>query len=399
MYMADLWQVTKGRVNGDLARTLVNASNDCLHWLVEQGIKWQASGTTREVNGAIHFVDPGYVLSPVGGGMGQLLHWRELARRLGVEIRFRSQVRALHGTDRCIEGVQVASDDEDFEVAANVVILCSGGFQASPEKRARYLGRNADLMKVQGSRYDTGEVLMMAIDLGAATAGQWNGADAGSIDGSLPDLESSHAAWRRGYMHGITVNLHAERFFDESKGETKTRDTPFEVLAQPGGVAFQIFDQKARTLLGPDYELGAPLIESDTIAGLAQKLNLDTAALERTVNEFNAAITDDVEYDASRPDGRSTLGIVPRKSNWARRIDVPPFMGCPVTAGITFTFGGLQVNSHAQVMNSRGRPIEGLYASGDVVGLFYHHHHLAASGQTRNVVFSRLATAHALGDG
>ncbi len=62
---------------------------------------------------------------------------------------------------------------------------------------------------------------MMAIDVGAAPAGQWSGADVGWLDGSLPDLESNRAAWRRGYIHGITVNLHAERFFDESKGEPR----------------------------------------------------------------------------------------------------------------------------------------------------------------------------------
>ncbi len=49
-------------------------------------------------------------------------------------------------------------------------------------------------------------------------------------------------------------------------------------------------------------------------------------ALERPVKEFDAAITDDVEYDASRPDGKSTVGIVPRKSTWARRIDEPPIV-------------------------------------------------------------------------
>ncbi len=73
---------------------------------------------------------------------------------------------------------------------------------------------------------------------------------------------------------------------------------------------------EAAPLLSPDYKLGAPLLESDTLAALAQKLNLDAAAFERTVQEFNAAITDDVEYDASRPNGKSTVGSVPRHMRW-----------------------------------------------------------------------------------
>jgi len=106
------------------------------------------------------------------------------------------------------------------------------------------------------------------------------------------------------------------------------------------------------------------------------------------VDEFNAAV---------REEGASTRALVPPRSGGTRRLDQPPFTAFPVTAGITFTFGGLDVNTHAQVMNRRGVPIRGLYASGDIVGLYYHHHHLAASGQTRNVVFSRLAAKHLVG--
>jgi tricarballylate dehydrogenase len=267
------------------------------------------------------------------------------------------------------------------------VILCSGGFEASPELRARYLGRNADLMRIQGSPYNTGEVLMAALELGAATAGQWNGADAGSVDGTFPEVEAHHKSNRRAYELGITVNIHAQRFFDESLGETETRDTPWLVLSQPGGVAYQILDRKGAAALPPEYEQGAPGIESNSIACLATKLRLDPVALSRTVNEFNASLA---------RDGDATRGLVPPKSRWAQRLDTPPFTAFPVTAGITFTFGGLEISRDAEVMNRRGLPIRGLYASGDIVGLYFHHHHLAASGQTRNVVFSRLAATHAV---
>jgi tricarballylate dehydrogenase len=395
MYVADLERVTMGRVNPRLARTLAEESNAGLHWLLDQGVRWEATGTCFEVDGEIHFADPGYVLSPVGGGPGLLGHWQRLRQQLGIELQYESEVRALLGSDRRVEGVRVSTPDSDVEVRAASTILCSGGFQASPEKRARYLGHNADLMKVQGSPYDTGEVLMMAIELGAAPAGQWSGADAASLDGTLPDVESSHNAWRRGYQHGITVNIHGLRFLDEAQGETETRDTPWEIVGQPGAVAFQIFDQQARPFLADEYQLGAPLLESATLEGLAEMLHVDSVSLVRTVREYNAAILDDVAFDPSQPDGRATAGLVPRKSSWARRIDTPPFLGCPVMAGITFTFGGLEVTTHAQVMSARGWPIDGLYASGDLVGLFYHRHHLSASGQMRNVVFSRLAGSHA----
>ncbi len=395
-YVRDLVAVTRGRVNLDLARTLASESNGTLRWMVSQGVRWEATGVSREENGLVYFDDPGYVLSPVGGGLGLLGHWREAASRLGVEIRYASQVVGLLGNDRGVTGVRVADAEQDYEIRAGIVMLCSGGFQANPMLRARYLGYNADLMRIQGSVYDTGEVLMAALDLGASPAGQWSGADAGSVDGTIPEVEQAHKPNRRGYALGITVNVDGQRFFDEAVGETEAHDTPWTIVSQPGGVVYQIMDAQAAAALPPEYERGARPVTACSIVSLGAKLGLDGEALERTIARFNAAVDDDVEYDPSRPDGKSTQGLTPPKSHWARRIEQPPFIGFPVMAAITFTFGGLEVTCDAQVMNRRGQAIRGLYASGDIVGLYFHHHHLSASGQMRNVVFSRQAMKHAL---
>jgi hypothetical protein len=114
--------------------------------------------------------------------------------------------------------------------------------------------------------------------------------------------------------------------------------------------------------------------------------------------EFNQAVRHDIPFDASKTDGRCTEGIQPRKSNWAQRIDEPPFQAFPVTGGITFTFGGLEINGDAQALNTGGQPIRGLFASGDIIGLFFHNYP-SCTGQTRNVVFSRLAGRHAAAQG
>ena len=89
-----------------------------------------------------------------------------------------------------------------------------------------------------------------------------------------------------------------------------------------------------------------------------------------------------------------TAGLAIPKSNWANRIETPPYRAYPVTCGITFTFGGVKINDHAQVLNSLREPIKGLYASGDILGLFFHNYP-SFTGQTRNAVFSRLAGQHA----
>ena len=113
--------------------------------------------------------------------------------------------------------------------------------------------------------------------------------------------------------------------------------------------------------------------------------------LEHTVETFNAACRDATSRSMpAKLDGKCTVGITPKKSNWAMPIDTPPFRAYPITGGITFTFGGLEINTKAQVLNTSQRADQGLFASGDIVGLFFHNYP-SCTGQTRNAVFSRLA--------
>ncbi len=217
-FHGDLQRVTRGRISKELSEVLVAQSNAAIHWMREVGIKWDIDSHVI-IDGRYYF-EPGLVIHPtggVGGGLDQLMQWRAIATKMGVELRYESRVVALLGNDRRIEGVRVSDPNEEYEIRANSLILCAGGFQASAEKRARYLGANADLMKVRGSKHDTGEVLMMAIDLGAKTAGHWQGAHATPIDATFPDVEISNKANRYGYTYGITVNSLGERFFDERR--------------------------------------------------------------------------------------------------------------------------------------------------------------------------------------
>ena len=91
-----------------------------------------------------------------------------------------------------------------------------------------------------------------------------------------------------------------------------------------------------------------------------------------------------------------THGLAIPKSNWANRIETPPFRAYPVTCGITFTFGGVKINPKAQVLNSLHEPIKGLYASGDILGLFFHNYP-SFTGQTRNAVCSTWFCKHERG--
>ena len=396
-FMADLDRMTQGRMNRELARTLVEESNAAVHWMREVGIKWEPLKEHAAVDGKRYF-ERGIAIHVAGGGPGQLAQWRGIAERLGIEIRFESPVCAFEGDLRRVEGVAVSGPDGRYDLKAKAVIACAGGFQANPEMRARYLAGFTDMMKVRGSRHDTGEVLRFLLDLGARPAGHWQSGHMSPIDANAPDFETPQHEDGRGntqsrydYPYGITVNALGLRFFDEGEAQHSYTyaKTGRAVLAQPGAIAHQIYDRKGiRCFRYPHHE--ATYVEAGTIAELATKAGLEPKVLVHTVEEFNRAVPDRPPFDPRRPDGRATKGLAIPKSNWAARIDEPPFRAYPVTGGITFTFGGVEVNRNAQVMSTMDQPIKGLFASGDIVGLFFHNYP-SFTGQTRNAVFGRLA--------
>ncbi|MGH7061402.1 MAG: FAD-binding protein, partial [Stellaceae bacterium] len=100
-------------------------------------------------------------------------------------------------------------------------------------------------------------------------------------------------------------------------------------------------------------------------------------------------------------DGLRTTGLAIDKSNWAQRLDAPPYEAYAVTTGITFTFGGLKITNAAQVEDTTGQPIPGLYAAGEMVGGLFYHNYASGTGLMSGAVFGRLAgrgaAAHAKG--
>lgn len=393
-FLADLRRTCGMRIDPVLANVLVDDSYAAVDWMRSLGIRWEPD-TYLEIDGRLRF-EPGIPLAVAGGGKGQLAQWREIAARMDIEVRFSSPVTGLIGNPHRVRGVHVAGPDGEYVLEAPAIILCAGGFQANPEMRARYLGAGADLMKVRGSRHDTGEVLRFALDMGAAAAGHWQWAHASPVDATYPDMEMSNKANRYSYRHGITVDLRGRRFFDEGEAEHSYTyaKTGWAIMRDAGGAAFQIFDHTGTRLLRWQYLDHAEPIERDTLEELAAATGIDAAGLRATVDAFNAAVLEDVPFDPSRPDGRGTLGIEPPRSHWATRIETPPFRAYPVTGGITFTFGGLRIDAEARVIGSGDAPISGLYASGDIVGLFFHNYP-SCTGQTRNAVLSRRAGRNA----
>ena len=173
------------------------------------------------------------------------------------------------------------------------------------------------------------------------------------------------------------------------------------VLEQPGQFAWQIFDQKVKHLLRDEYKIRQiTKVTANTIEEFAQKLEgVNAAAFLQTIKEWNAAVRTDIPFNPNIKDGRGTQGLVIDKSNWANTIDAPPFEGYAVTCGVTFTFGGLRINTDGAVLNTDYQPIRGLYAAGELVGGLFYFNYPGGTGLMSGAVFGRIAGASAASAG
>jgi tricarballylate dehydrogenase len=271
------------------------------------------------------------------------------------------------------------------------VILASGGFQGNSEMLTRYLGPRAIYLRPMsiGCYYNKGEGIQMALDAGAAACG-----DFGSWHASPMDPRSDRAGPSLYiYPYGILVNKHGVRFTDEAPGwtdETYERVTR-QIFAQPEGMAYIILDARSLNLptMASAVRTEKAAIEATSLEELARKLEIPAETLTGTVAAYNTACPGTAS-DPLVVDGVATRGLVPPKSNWAVPIDQAPYRAYPVISSIVFTFGGLKVNTKAQVLNTDGEAIPGLYAAGELMGLYYANY-TGASSVLKGAVFGRIA--------
>jgi len=398
-FYADMLRVTDFRTDPDLADVLTETARETVEWMHTKKVRltWLLGVHAVLVEGKYRF----WGNTPVcvsGGGQGLVEVLLKTALAEGVEIRYGARaVQLLGAPGGKVEGVLVQSGDgHREEVLAGGVVLAAGGFQANTEMRARYLGKNWDLAKVRGTEYNTGDGIMMALDFGAQPYGHFSGCHAVAWDagaGQTGDRVVTDSYSRHSYPISVVVNREGRRFMDEGADFQTYTYAKYgaEILAQPGQSAFQLFDQQVEKWIRGDYRIRqATKLTANTIEELAVKMEVDPKALVATVDEYNAAVKDG-PYDPNVLDGKSTVGLTPPKSNWALRLEEPPFIAFPVTTGITFTFGGVRINADAQVISQDGDPIVGLYAAGEMVGGLFYNNYPSGSGLTAGAVFGRRA--------
>ena len=398
-FFDDMAQVTQNRANPDLVELLVTRSFDTLNWMREKGIRFIPiyGRQAFKIDGKFKFWG-GLTIESVGGGPGLVNMLTESAKKRGIEIRYQTRALSLiHNGDR-VEGVRIRHDGRESELRGKAVVLASGGFQANPEWRTRYLGPGWDLAKVRGTRFNTGDGIRMALEIGASPCGNWSGCHAVQWEMNAPefgDLAVGDQFQKHSYPFAMLVNATGKRFVDEGADFRNYTYAKYGrvVLEQPGQFAWQVFDQKTKHLQRDEYRIRQiTKVTANTIEELAAKLEgVNAEEFIKTVAEWNKAVRQDIPFNPNVKDGRRTEGLAINKSNWANTLDAPPYEGYAVTCGITFTFGGLRVNTDCEVLNTDYQPIRGLYAAGELVGGVFYFNYPGGSGLCSGAVFGKIA--------
>ncbi|MBI3371180.1 MAG: FAD-dependent tricarballylate dehydrogenase TcuA [Betaproteobacteria bacterium] len=397
-FFDDMGRLTQYRCDPDLTEVMIKRSFETTDWMRTKGVRLELTLGSHafKVGGKFKFWG-GLPCQIWGGGPGLIDALHTSVGKAGIRVLYETPaIGLLHG-DQGVIGVRARREGRTLELRANAVVLACGGFESNAEMRARYLGPNWDLAHVRGTRFNTGRGIQMALDVGAMPTGHWSGCHATEWDMNAPpfgDLAVGDSFQKHNYTFCVYINAKGERFVDEGADFHTYTYAKYgrEVLAQPGLFAWQIFDQKVTHLLREDYRIKRiTKVEANTFEELAPKLEgVDGRRFLETIKAFNEAPRPDVAFDPNSLDGLCTRGLAINKSNWAQRLDKPPYHAYGVTCGVTFTFGGLKITTRSEVEDTAGKPIPGLYAAGELVGGIYYHNYASGSGLMSGAVFGRI---------
>jgi tricarballylate dehydrogenase len=326
----------------------------------------------------------------LGGGKALMNTYYAAARKHGIEVLYNAEVVALRIVDGNFESATVLLKGEPMEIHARTLVAAAGGFEANLDWLKEAWGDAALNFIVRGTPYNKGKVLKLLLDHGAEPVGDATQCHCVAIDARAPKFDGGIVTRLDCVPLGIVVNKNGERFYDEGEDLWPKRYAIWGrlVAQQPEQIAWSIIDSKAAGKFMPSV---FPAIEANSIEELAGNLQLPVERVAATVRSFNEAVSPGA-FDHTALDGCRTRGLNPDKTNWARKLDTPPFLAYPLRPGITFTYLGVRVDEHAAVLMNDGRRAANIFAAGEIMaGNILGKGYLAGFGMTIGTVFGRIA--------
>ncbi|MCG7300565.1 FAD-dependent oxidoreductase [Brevibacterium ravenspurgense] len=359
------WQLEPG-----LIRSFCESSVEALDWVKSIGVEipsnWSSNahepGLTQS---GVEDVFRGHV--PKDQGYGLVTALVDEVKRRGVEIYYNSRVESLLTEGGAVVGVIV----DGIEVRAHSTVVATGGFAQNPELVQRYypeaLAAGDKLFPVAapGSR---GDHIAFGKTVNAKLVGEGTG-----LLLVTADLQRLHH-WQSGFppLSRVYVNSSGLRFMNEDVSYAVSSG----ILARNGGYAWCIFDEKARLGLDPGYSHWTPdnvlssletgdVIAADSLAELAEKIDIDPVALAATIDRWNTELPEGKDPQFARIDYLHAKGA----ASQVEHIEHSPFYAVKMRAAeLVCTHTGLAINDMAEVLDNNDAVIPGLYAAGEAGG-------------------------------
>lgn len=346
-------------------------SGDNANWLQEQGVNFAtiaANGNNKYMTW--HFYDGGESHEAVGTTFVNIL--TEKAKENGAEIHLNTTGKELIMEDGKIAGIKAVKDGKEVIYKAKVVILATGGYADNPEMLTKLAHMNGEEVADMGVAGRTGDGINMALEVGASTR-RLKGTLA-AYGPSMPMYSVYSPMNMVGWMPLLGVNRSGNRFGDESYilrdwgtagAIQKQHGVSFKIVTESSLKDFekngfptwmQQIEEFRETLekeleANPEY-----IMKADTIEELAKKMGVDPVNLKQTVDHYNELVKSGKDTDFNKA------------PEFLFPVEEGPFYAFKFLTGIFNTTDGLEITTNAEVLNTEGKVIPGLYATGSDAG-------------------------------
>jgi len=341
-------------------------------------IRWLQQLGVRFIKGAQSYYE--FILSPPtlfhqnegwrnkGGDLLLMRLEKKLLELKGQLLRGHEAKRLSYTPEGWLSIATELGGEPQKNITAKNVVIADGGFQNNLHFLEKAVSPQPDRVFQRNARTSQGDGLRMALELGASVT---------TYEGFYGHLLSRDAfdnenLWPNPWLDaiasaGLLVNAKGLRFANEGLGGIHLANQVAH-LENPLS-AFAVCDERVwqerghLNMQGPNpklIEVGATFFKGESLAELAQKAGIDPHALEKTVKEFNLAVSEQQLHELTPPRTQDKSPAYPLLRM--------PFYIFPVCAGITYTMGGIRINEHAQVLNSDHLPLPGLFAVGACTG-------------------------------
>ncbi len=355
-----------------LVTTLAENSAEAVEWLESIGAplpKVAATGGTTHKY--LHSPEDG---SPVGAYLVAKLS--DVVEENGIEVMLNTKATEILTENGAAVGVMAEDAEHIYTVNAKSVILATGGFGSNFELMCSY---NPSLANAVTTNHPgaTGDGIRMAEEIGAATVDM----EQIQLHPTVYQATSMLVSEKMRSLGAILVNQEGNRFCND----LSTRDAVSAAeLEQTGGYAYIIFDQNLvdHNKSAQEYINKGMAAEGQTYEELAQNMGLEGEAVQnfvQTMDKWNASVAAGVDEEYGRNNGMDD------------DLSTAPFYAIQIAPGIHHTMGGIKINPEAQVIDTDGNVIPGLFAAGETTGGVHGGNRIGGNAVCDFVVFGRIA--------